>query len=69
MADSARIQQVECCNGTGSDADTEEGRIIDGMSKSTIFSSMDLMEGVYQILMRERDIPYTAVSTPSSMLW
>ena len=26
MADSARIQQIECCNGTGSDADTEEGR-------------------------------------------
>ena len=38
--------------------------IIDGMSKSTIFSSMDLMDGFYQILMRERDITYTAVSTP-----
>ena len=43
--------------------------IIDGMSKSTIFSSMDLMDGFYQILMRERDIPFTAVSTPSGMLW
>ena len=43
--------------------------IIDGMSKSPIFSSMDLMDGFYQILMRERDIPYTAVSTPSGMLW
>ena len=43
--------------------------IIDGMSKSTIFSSMDLMDGFYQILMSERDIPYKAVSTPSSMLW
>ena len=42
---------------------------IDGMSKSTIFSSMDLMDGFYQILMRERDIPFTAVSTPSGMLW
>ena len=31
--------------------------IIDGMSKSTIFSSMDLMDGFYQILMRERNIP------------
>ena len=30
---------------------------------------MDLMEGFYQILMREREIPYTAVSTPSGMLW
>ena len=43
--------------------------IIDGMSKSTILSSMNLMDGFYQILMRERDIPYTAVSTPSGMLW
>ena len=41
--------------------------IIDGMSKSRIFSSMDLMDGFYQILMRERDNPYTAVSTPSGM--
>uniref|UniRef100_A0AAV1TCJ9 Reverse transcriptase domain-containing protein n=1 Tax=Peronospora matthiolae TaxID=2874970 RepID=A0AAV1TCJ9_9STRA len=30
---------------------------------------MDLMDGFYQILMRERDTPYTALSTPSSMLW
>ena len=30
---------------------------------------MDLMDGFYQILMREKDIPYTAVSTPSGMLW
>ena len=28
--------------------------IIDGMSKSTVFSSMDLMDGFYQILMSER---------------
>ena len=37
--------------------------IIDGMFKRTIFSSMDLMDAFYQILMRERDIPYTAVRT------
>uniref|UniRef100_A0AAV1UCK4 Reverse transcriptase domain-containing protein n=1 Tax=Peronospora matthiolae TaxID=2874970 RepID=A0AAV1UCK4_9STRA len=43
--------------------------ITDGMEKCTIFSSMDLMDGFYQILMRKRDIPYTAVSTPSGMLW
>ena len=30
---------------------------------------MDLMYGFYQILMRERDIPFTEVSTPSKMLW
>ena len=43
--------------------------IIDGMSKSIIFSSIDLMDGFYQILMRERDIPYTTVSIPSGMIW
>uniref|UniRef100_A0AAV1V6G6 Reverse transcriptase domain-containing protein n=2 Tax=Peronospora matthiolae TaxID=2874970 RepID=A0AAV1V6G6_9STRA len=43
--------------------------IIDGVAKSTIFSSMDLLDGFYQILTRERDIPYTAVSTLSGMLW
>uniref|UniRef100_A0AAV1TKY7 Reverse transcriptase domain-containing protein n=1 Tax=Peronospora matthiolae TaxID=2874970 RepID=A0AAV1TKY7_9STRA len=30
---------------------------------------MDLMDVFYQILMRERDITYTALSTPSGMLW
>ena len=30
---------------------------------------MDLMDGFYRILIRERDIPDTAVSTPSGMLW
>ena len=39
--------------------------IIDGMSKKTIFSSTEVMDVFYQILMRERDIPYTAVSTPA----
>ena len=43
--------------------------IIDGMARSTIFSSMDLIEGFYQILMREKDIPYIAVINPSGMLW
>ena len=43
--------------------------IIDGMSGSTRFSAIDLMDGFYQILMRESDVPLTAVSTPSGMLW
>ena len=42
--------------------------IINGMTKITIFSAMDLMDGFYQILMRKKDIPYTAVSSPSGML-
>ena len=40
--------------------------IIDSMARSTTFSSMDYMDGFY---MREPDIPYIAVSTPSGMLW
>ncbi|GMF25262.1 unnamed protein product [Phytophthora fragariaefolia] len=43
--------------------------IIDSMALSTIFSALDLRDGFYQILMRESDIPLTAVSTPSGMLW
>lgn len=43
--------------------------IINGMAGSTIFTAIDLKDGYYQILMREQDIPLTAVSTPSGMLW
>jgi hypothetical protein len=43
--------------------------IIDGMTGSTIFSTIDLRDGFYQILMRVQDIAKTAVSTPSGMLW
>ncbi|KAE9164928.1 hypothetical protein PF004_g29667 [Phytophthora fragariae] len=43
--------------------------ISDSMALSTIFSALDLRDGFYQILMRESDIPLTAVSTPSGMLW
>ncbi|GMF61233.1 unnamed protein product [Phytophthora fragariaefolia] len=43
--------------------------IVDSMALSTIFSALDLRDGFYQILMRESDIPLTAVSTPSGMLW
>ncbi|GMF29852.1 unnamed protein product [Phytophthora fragariaefolia] len=43
--------------------------VLDTMSGSTKFSAIDLMDGFYQILMREADVPLTAVSTPSGMLW
>jgi hypothetical protein len=36
---------------------------------STIFSTIDVRDGFYQILLRPEDIPKTAVSTPSGMLW
>ncbi|OWY92404.1 reverse transcriptase, partial [Phytophthora megakarya] len=48
---------------------TPKDVIIDSMSKSTIYSALDLRDGFYQILMHESDIPLTAVSTPSGMLW
>ncbi|KAE8972880.1 hypothetical protein PR001_g26469, partial [Phytophthora rubi] len=37
--------------------------------RRVIYSAIDLTDGFYQILMRESDIPLTAVSTPSGMLW
>ncbi|KAE8973381.1 hypothetical protein PR001_g26328 [Phytophthora rubi] len=43
--------------------------IIASMALSTVFSALDLRDGFYQILIRESDIPLTAVSTPSGMLW
>lgn len=43
--------------------------IIDSMVGSTVFSAIDLKDGFYQIRMRESDVPLTAVSTPSGMLW
>ncbi|GMG15104.1 unnamed protein product [Phytophthora fragariaefolia] len=39
------------------------------MPGSKIYSAIDLTDGFYQILMRTSDIPLTAVSTPSGMLW
>ena len=69
MADSTCLQQVNAATVPAQTPIPRKDVIIDGMSKSTIFSSMDRMDGFYQILMRERDIPYTVVSTPSGMLW
>ncbi|KAF1326182.1 Pol protein, partial [Globisporangium splendens] len=43
--------------------------ILGGMVGSTVFSAIDLKDGFYRIRMREDDVPLTAVSTPSGMLW
>ncbi|KAG3091674.1 hypothetical protein PI125_g17368 [Phytophthora idaei] len=43
--------------------------VLDTMSGSTQYSAIDLVDGFYQILMREDDVPLTAVSTPGGMLW
>ena len=34
-----------------------------------MYNAQDLVDGYYQLLMRARDIPLTAVSNPSGMLW
>ncbi|KAE8878082.1 hypothetical protein PF003_g37903 [Phytophthora fragariae] len=39
------------------------------MAGCTVFSALDMVDGYYQLLMRESDIPFTAVSTHSGMLW
>uniref|UniRef100_A0AAV1V4X3 Reverse transcriptase domain-containing protein n=1 Tax=Peronospora matthiolae TaxID=2874970 RepID=A0AAV1V4X3_9STRA len=39
------------------------------MAGCTLYSALDLVDGYYQLLMRASDIPLTAVSTPSGMLW
>ncbi|GMG15543.1 unnamed protein product [Phytophthora fragariaefolia] len=43
--------------------------VLDTMSGSVIYSAIDLRDGFYQILVRESDIPLTAVSTLCGMLW
>ncbi|KAF1324320.1 reverse transcriptase, partial [Globisporangium splendens] len=43
--------------------------ILDGMVGNTVFSAIDLKDGFCRIRMREDDVPLTAVSTPSGMLW
>jgi hypothetical protein len=43
--------------------------IIHRMSGAKKLSSLDLVDGYYQVLMEPLDIPKTAVSTPSGMLW
>lgn len=43
--------------------------MLNAMSGSTIFSAVDLTDGFCQILMRESDVPFTAVITPRGMLW
>lgn len=43
--------------------------VLDTMTGSEVFSAIDLTDGFYQILMREDDVPLTAVSTPSGILW
>ncbi|GMF44018.1 unnamed protein product [Phytophthora fragariaefolia] len=43
--------------------------LLNNIAGCTLYSALDLVDGYYQLLMRESDIPLTAVSTPSGMLW
>ncbi|POM75159.1 LOW QUALITY PROTEIN: Pol protein, partial [Phytophthora palmivora] len=43
--------------------------LLNNMSGCTLYSALDLVDGYYQILMGESDIPLTAASAPSGMLW
>ncbi|POM77122.1 RNA-directed DNA polymerase [Phytophthora palmivora] len=43
--------------------------LLNNLSGCTLYSALDLVDGYYQILMREIDIPVTAVSIPLGMLW
>ncbi|GMF45567.1 unnamed protein product [Phytophthora fragariaefolia] len=43
--------------------------LLNNMAGCKLYSALDLVAGYYQILMRESDIPLTAVSTPSGMIW
>ena len=66
--DSTCLQKVDAAAVPAQTPIPRKDVIIDGMAKSTIFSLMDLVDGFYHILTRERDIPFTAVSTPSGTL-
>ncbi|POM65840.1 Pol protein [Phytophthora palmivora] len=46
-----------------------KGVLLNNMSGCTQYSALDLVDGYYQILMRESIIPLIAMSTPSGMLW
>ncbi|KAE8962452.1 hypothetical protein PR002_g29590 [Phytophthora rubi] len=43
--------------------------VLDSVSGIVVYSTIDLTDGFYQILMRDSDVPLTAVSTLSGMLW
>ena len=60
--DSARIHQANTTTVTAQIPVPRKDVMIDRMY-STIISFMDRMDGFYHILMRERDILFTALST------
>ncbi|POM60239.1 Pol protein [Phytophthora palmivora] len=43
--------------------------LLNNMSVCTLYSALDLVNGYYQILMRESDVSLTGVNTPSRIVW
>ena len=43
--------------------------VLNSKSRSVVFKAIHITDGFYQILMRQSDIPLTAVGTPSGMVW
>jgi hypothetical protein len=69
MAHGACFQQAECSHHPSVDAYSRKDVLQNNMAVCTVVSALDMVDGYYQLLMRESDIPLTAVSTPSGMLW
>jgi hypothetical protein len=69
MAHGACFQQAECSHHPSVDAFSRKDVLQNNMAVCTVVSALDMVDGYYQLLMRESDIPLTAVSTPSGMLW
>ena len=46
-----------------------KGFLQNNMAGCTMYSALDFVDEYYQLFMRASDIPFTAVRTPSGMLW
>ncbi|GMF42098.1 unnamed protein product [Phytophthora fragariaefolia] len=69
VAHGARFQQLNAATVPASTPIPRKDVLQNNMAGCTVFSTLDMGDGYYQLLMRESDIPLTAVCTPSGMLW
>ncbi|GMF55569.1 unnamed protein product [Phytophthora fragariaefolia] len=63
------VSRAEQRHGVGQTPIPRKDVLLNNMTGCSLYSALDLVDGYYQILMRESDIPLTPVSTPSGMLW
>ncbi|GMF49819.1 unnamed protein product [Phytophthora fragariaefolia] len=68
VAHDACLQLIECGYHSGVNAYPPKGCVAEQHDR-LYGSALDMIDGYYQLLMRESDIPLTAVSTPIGMLW